>query len=288
MVSMTGFASREWTGENISVSVEIRGYNSRFLDIFVHCPPWLSRFEPRLREHIAAVCGRGKVEVFLRIREFDSPLNISVNAKAAGAYMTAISDLARSHGIEEKLNVSVLLGLEGVLEIERNRDEERYWNVIEPVLKDAVCAFAEERAREGRHTQEDILKETGRVEAALQTVEIHVPHIENTIKENITSRFRELVGNGIDENRVMAETAVLLMKYTVSEEISRLRAHLGEFRAEVARNERPGRKLDFLCQEINREINTIGSKSSILKVSRAVVEMKESLENIREQLRNVE
>ncbi|MDR1869273.1 MAG: DUF1732 domain-containing protein, partial [Treponema sp.] len=128
-----------------------------------------------------------------------------------------------------------------------------------------------------------------KIEVSLQTVAAHIPALENSIKENIKTRFKELVGDGvIDDNRILAETAVLLMKYTVSEEISRLSSHLAEFRAETAKNERPGKKLDFLCQEINREINTIGSKSAILEVSRAVVDMKESLENIREQLRNVE
>ena len=96
------------------------------------------------------------------------------------------------------------------------------------------------------------------------------------------------LGKTIDENRILAETAVLLMKYTINEELSRLSSHLDEFRAEVGRNPSPGKKLDFLCQEINREINTIGSKTPILEVSHAVVEMKEALENIREQLRNVE
>jgi uncharacterized protein (TIGR00255 family) len=288
MIGMTGFACREWTGENISVSVEIKGYNSRYLEIYVNSPPWLSHLEPMIREHVTGACGRGKVEVSLRLRELNTPLNVSVNADAAGAYIRAVSDLAKSHGLDEKLSVSVLIGLEGVLEIEKTRDEQRYWGVIEPVLKDALRAFQEERAREGKHAEEDILNSIGRVESALQTVAAHVPDLENSIKENITNRFKELATSGIDENRVMAETAILLMKYTISEEISRLASHLGEFRAETARNERPGKKLDFLCQEINREINTIGSKSAILEVSRAVVDMKESVENIREQLRNVE
>ncbi|MDR1858198.1 MAG: YicC family protein [Treponema sp.] len=288
MIGMTGFAYREWAGEDISVSVEVKGYNSRYLEIYVNSPPWLSRLEPKIREHVTGVCGRGKVEVLLRVRELNTPLKVSVNANAAGAYLQAVSDLAKSQGIDEKLSVSVLIGLEGVLEIEKPRDEQRYWTVIEPVLRDAIGAFQEERAREGRHAQENILGSIGRVESALQTVESRVPDIENTIKENITSRFRELTGSGIDENRVLAETAILLMKYTISEEVSRLSSHLAEFRAETARNERPGKKLDFLCQEINREINTIGSKSPILEVSRAVVEMKESVENAREQLRNVE
>ncbi|MDR0878329.1 MAG: DUF1732 domain-containing protein, partial [Treponema sp.] len=111
---------------------------------------------------------------------------------------------------------------------------------------------------------------------------------ESSIKENLKSRFAEVLGNQIDENRILAETAILLMKYTISEELSRLASHLGEFRAETERNPSPGKKLDFLCQEINREINTIGSKTPILEVSRAVVDMKDALENVREQLRNVE
>ena len=288
MIGMTGFAYREWAGKDISVSAEIKGYNSRYLEIYVNSPPWLSHLEPRVRERVSGLCGRGKVEVSLRVREFNTPLNVSVNTNAASAYIQAVSDLAKSHGLDEQLSVSVLIGLEGVLEIEKTRDEERYWSLIEPVLNDALDAFRAERAREGKHAQDDILGSIGRVESALQTVEACIPVLENTIKENITSRFRELAGSEIDQNRVMAETAVLLMKYTICEEVSRLSAHLGEFRAETARNERPGKKLDFLCQEINREINTIGSKSAILEVSRAVVEMKESIENVREQLRNVE
>jgi len=169
-----------------------------------------------------------------------------------------------------------------------NRDDERYWSLIEPVLTEAATVFRAERIREGKHTEEDILNSISKIESTLQTVATHLPALESSIKENIKARFKEISGGEIDENRILAETAILLMKYTVSEEISRLGSHLGEFRAETAKNDRPGKKLDFLCQEINREINTIGSKSVILEVSRAVVEMKEALENVREQLRNVE
>jgi uncharacterized protein (TIGR00255 family) len=112
--------------------------------------------------------------------------------------------------------------------------------------------------------------------------------MEKEFQENLRGRFKELLGDGIDENRILQETAVLLVKNTIAEEISRLEAHLAEFRAEAERNPSPGKKLDFLCQEINREINTIGSKTPNLEVSRAVVDMKDALENIREQLSNVE
>ena len=288
MVSMTGYAWREKSGDDISLSAEIKGYNNRFLEIYVNTPPWLSSLEPKVREKIAGVCGRGKVEVFLRVREHNAPLKVSVNAEAAKAYLSAARALASQLGMKEELGLAALLEMEGVLETEKNRDDERYWEIIEPVFDEAVAAFAVEREREGKHTEEDILASIGRIETSLQTAAAFAPRLEAAIKENIRNRFAEVMGNLIDENRVLAETAVLLMKYTISEEISRLSSHLAEFRAETSRNVRPGKKLDFLSQEINREINTIGSKSSILELSGAVVEMKEALENVREQLRNVE
>jgi uncharacterized protein (TIGR00255 family) len=288
MISMTGFAYREWSGENISLSVEIKGCNNRFLELQAYLPPWLSYMEPKVRDIIGGICGRGKVEITIRVKEINAPLNVTVNTNAARAYMEALSALAADLGIDASLSVPMLMGMEGVLDIEKKHDEQRYWNVIEPVLKETALLFQAERIREGKHTEEDILNSISVIESSLQTVTSHIGELENFIKENIMARFKELSGDAIDENRILAETAVLLMKYTISEEVSRLSSHLSEFRAEAARNERPGKKLDFLCQEINREINTIGSKSAILEVNRAVVEMKESLENIREQLRNVE
>jgi len=288
MNSMTGYAWRERTEPDMSVSVEIKGYNNRFLEVSVNAPPWLSGLETKVRRVVSDSCGRGRVEVSVRVKETNAPVTVSVNVAAASAYMKAVSDLSAALGLADKISISTLLGMEGVLEAEKDRDVGRYWTAVEPVLLEAVAAFIEERAREGKHTEDDILASMGRIEAALGTVTGHVPALEATIKENISARFKELTGGSIDENRVLAETAVLLMKYTVSEEISRLSSHLCEFRAEAARNDRPGKKLDFLCQEINREINTIGSKSTITEVSRAVVEMKEALENVREQLRNIE
>jgi uncharacterized protein (TIGR00255 family) len=285
---MTGYAYREKAGDDISLSVEIRSYNSRFLEIYVNVPPWLSGLEPKIREYVAALCGRGKIEVQVRVREHGAPVSVSVNAESARAYQDAISALAAALGINEKPSLSTLLGLEGVLAVEKNRNDGLYWKAIEPVLKEATGAFNAERVREGKHTEEDILNSISRIQRALTSVASFAPALEASIKENIKSRFAEVLGNQIDENRILAETAVLLMKYTISEEISRLDSHIAEFRVETAKNPRPGKKLDFLCQEINREINTIGSKSAILEVSRAVVEMKEALENVREQLRNVE
>jgi uncharacterized protein (TIGR00255 family) len=288
MISMTGYAYREKTGQDLSVSVEIKGCNSRFLEIYVNLPSWLSTLETKVRGQIASGFGRGKVEVFIRIREHNAPINISVNTNAARAYYDAVNVLAKELSIDEKCGLAALMEMEGVLEIEKNRDDERYWLEIEPLLLEAQRAFTAEREREGRHTQDDIMANLQKIESSVKKILSFIPVIENNIKENIKNRFAELLGNQIDENRILAETASVLVKCTISEEISRLNSHLGEFRAESEKNPRPGKKLDFLSQEINREINTIGSKSAIIEVSGEVVIMKEALENIREQLRNVE
>ncbi|GHV17433.1 hypothetical protein FACS189493_5040 [Spirochaetia bacterium] len=288
MKSMTGYAFTPRQDSDVTLSVEIKGYNNRFLDIAVNLPPFLSPLEPRIREYIAGRFSRGKIDINIRFKEHNTGVSVSVNQEAARAYRDAIGLLSSALGIDEKPSLSLLLGMEGVLDIEKNRDDERYWQYIEPVLRTASDAFEAERIREGRHTETDILSNLSTLESQVRSVTALVPVLEAAFQENLRTRFTELLGNKIDENRILTETAVLLMKYTIAEEISRLTSHLTEFRAEVERNPSPGKKLDFLCQEINREINTIGSKTPNLEVSRAVVDMKDALENIREQLRNVE
>jgi len=288
MISMTGYAYCEKSNESLSASVEIKGYNNRYLEIYVNLPSWLSMLEMRIRSLVSSFCGRGKIEIHVRVHEHNAPIKIDVNKNAAKAYYDAITILMDELGIEEKPNLSLMLGMEGVLEVEKNRDEERCWQEIEPLLNEALTNFCCEREREGKHTEEDVLKHLEKIEHSVGITASFAPVIENTIKENIKSRFNELLGGQVDENKVLSETASLLLKYTISEEISRLNSHLSEFRTEIKKNTRPGKKLDFLCQEINREINTIGSKSAIIEVSTEVVSMKEALENIREQLRNVE
>jgi uncharacterized protein (TIGR00255 family) len=288
MKSMTGYGYKERSDDRFSLSVEIKGYNNRFLEIFVNLPPYLSPLEPRLRDYIAQRCERGKIELSVRAKELGGNVVVSVDETAAVAYFEAIKRLSAVLGLEEQPRLSTILSLEGVLLTDKARDPERFWQAIEPALADAVAQFDSSRVREGKATELDVLAHIDSIEKAVESTAAHTPALEASIKENLRLRFREVLGDAVDEGRVLSETAVLLVKYSISEELSRLRSHLAEFRTETARNPAPGKKLDFLCQEINREINTIGSKSPIMDVSRAVVAMKDALENVREQLRNVE
>jgi uncharacterized protein (TIGR00255 family) len=285
---MTGFACQNYQDEDYSVQVEIKGYNSRFLEINVSLPPLLSSLESWIRESVSSRTGRGKIDVNVRLREHNARVAVTVNREAVRSYGEAIAALSAEFALQEKPSLSALLGLEGVLDIEKCGDDERYRTILEGPLNAALKQFALEREREGKHTEADILSHIGNIETLRTKVAAFVPVMEREFQENLRGRFKDLLGDGVDENRILQETAVLLVKNTIAEEISRLEAHLAEFRAEAERNPSPGKKLDFLCQEINREINTIGSKTPNLEVSRAVVDMKDALENIREQLRNVE
>ncbi|MDR0598995.1 MAG: YicC family protein [Treponema sp.] len=288
MKSMTGYGWAEEQGAEVSLSVEIKGCNSRFLDIAVNVPPFLSSLEIPVREYLAGRCRRGRVEVSLRYRELNAPVSVRLNKVAARAYWKAALETAETLGINETPRLTAILGMEGVLETERDRNPQRALERIMPLLERAAADFERDRVREGEHTRGDILSHIGRLERSRDSVAARGAELEKLLRENVRNRFAELLGEGVDENRVYAETAGLLIKHTIAEELSRLEAHLKEFRAEAERNPSPGKKLDFLCQEINREINTIGSKAFMIEVSGEVITMKEALENIREQLRNVE
>ena len=290
MNSMTGYGWAELQTEEVSLSVEIKGYNNRFLELSIHLPPFLSSLEPALREYISSRCARGSVEVSVRYREYNAPVSATVNMEAARAYYRAALRTAEELGIDEKPGLAFIMEREGVIDVERGRDPGRAWERILPVLEKAAAAFGAERKREGGHTRADIEAQLSSLEQSLGVVASLSSGLDEKLKSNVKARFQELLGDGIDENRVLAETAALLVKYTISEEISRLGAHLAEFRAVTGRGDggAAGKKLDFLSQEINREINTIGSKAVTLEAGREVVNMKNTLENIREQLRNVE
>jgi uncharacterized protein (TIGR00255 family) len=285
---MTGYGWAEEQNDTVAASAEIKGYNNRYLDIVISLPPFLSALEMPVREFFAERCRRGRLEAALRFREFNAPLTVTLNKEAAKGYWAAAKETAAFLGINEDPGLELILNMEGVLEIEKERNTEKAREKLIPLLEKAFVQFDEDRRREGEHTAKDIFIHLEALEKSREIISSHSAEMEKILKENIKARFEELLGGNIDENRVLAETAALLLKYTISEELSRLASHLKEFRAEADRNPCPGKKLDFICQEINREINTIGSKASLVEVSKEIVTMKDALENIREQLRNIE
>jgi uncharacterized protein (TIGR00255 family) len=294
MKSMTGYAALDGDYESINASVEIKGYNNRYLEVFVALPDGFAKHEAEVRRLASEYCRRGKVEVNVRIKNRESDFVVSIHKDAVASYVEAAETIAREAPsaalqFETNINIYQFMALHGVLEIKDHATaDEGAWELIKPLFIETLEKFCADRDREGLHMEKAILSYIDAIEIALNKIALYVPQIELMIKENIRKRFDELRIECFDENRILAETAVLLMKYTIAEELCRLASHLEEFRSETKRNASPGKKLDFLSQEISREINTIGSKSALLEVSGLVVDMKDALENVREQLRNVE
>lgn len=231
---------------------------------------------------------RGKVELTVRVREQSSNITVLADPSAARAYAQAIREVADSIGSQELIPLELVIAQEGVLTSERVIDINHYWEIIEPSVIAAFKDFEAFREREGKTLTTDIENMIFRIEEAVSSILAYEPQMEEIFRDNIKKRFTEVLGNAVDEQRVLQETAALLIKYTIHEELVRLGAHLAALRYEVKNNPAPGRKCDFICQEINREINTIGSKNQIIEVGQSVITAKDALENIREQMRNIE
>jgi len=212
---------------------------------------------------------------------------IELNVPLAQQLSERLKTLADACAIDNRVTLQLLSTFPGIIEVNSDIDDEALWNAIFPVLQETWQEFDMARVREGHATQENILLQLANLEQKLIEIRLQAGLLEQMVQDQIKTRFRELLEENYDERRVLQEVAVQLVRLTINEEVERLAAHFAAFRTMV---EQPacGKKLDFLCQEMNREINTIGSKSMLVPISHAVVSMKEALENIREQLRNVE
>ncbi|MGN0740619.1 MAG: YicC/YloC family endoribonuclease [Treponema sp.] len=288
MTSMTGYSYVEQNFENATVSVELKSVNSRFLDLSVNLPPFLNPLESFFRSIITEKVSRGKIDANIRIKEIESDVEISADTNAAKAYLDAIKKIAEATGCSTEIPLGLIISQPGVLNSNKNYDVEKYRNMITPVLESSLEKFVSDRAREGENLKKDLLQKLSQLEECALFFKEWQPKMEGIFKETVTAKFKELLGEQVDENRILSEVAAMLVKYTINEEIVRLQSHLKAMKDEIQNNSVPGKKLDFLCQEINREINTIGSKNQFAEVGAMVIKAKDSIENIREQAKNVE
>jgi uncharacterized protein (TIGR00255 family) len=288
MISMTGFGHGEHRDSRVHMTLEIRSYNNRYLEPAINLPYSLKQLEPRVREYLSARIARGKVEFYLGVTELEDDSEVYVDSGRVRAYVRALQELKRMSGARDRIALSHLIGLEGVMKSESRRDPEELWKMVLPLLDRVFAEFNASRAAEGRKTEDDIRRSSELIRGRVAVIEARVPEIEAKVRDGLRDRFRELLGEGVDQSRVLAETAVQVMRADVNEEIQRMKAHLESLFDALGRDGTHGKRLDFVCQELGREINTIGSKSVLLEVDQAVIAVKDSLEKIREQLRNVE
>ena len=290
MISMTGYAYEEVTLENAVVSVEIKSVNSRFLDLTINLPSYLNPLESEFRNLISQKVARGKVDVYIRIKETHSEGAVTVDTQLARTYMDAYKQIAAAGllSVDPGATLYALINQDGVLNSNREYDVDKYRSMLMPVFDTAFKRFLSDKEREGQNMQKDLLEKLSKLEECAAFFKEWQPKMEDMFKEQITSRFNELLGENADQNRIMTETAAMLVKYTINEEIVRLCSHISAMKSEINDNPIPGKRLDFICQEMNREINTIGSKNQFAQVSAMVINAKDALENIREQSKNVE
>lgn len=287
MKSMTGFARREIDTPFLKGSLTVKSYNNRYLEISVYLPPYLAVLESRFRDAVSGTVIHGKVEAALRVREVSDPPRVLVDSAAAAEVASALRAAASAAGILEPLRLSDILSFDGVVSFERNIDADAAWEVLKGPVEECIEEFDRDREREGRSTREDIQRKLAVIEDSVGIVEAEAPAIEASIRNNLAARFQEVLGSQVDENRVLQEVASYLARHTINEELVRMRSHLSAFRSALD-DPGCGKKLDFLCQEMNREANTIGSKNILAKIGEAVVSLKDAIENVREQIRNVE
>lgn len=288
MKSMTSYAYLDGIVNGADISCELKSYNSRFLDININIPSTMTRLEPFLRKYFSKRIIRGKVDFYLRLKKLHNEQPILPNLALAQAYHKSISDIASALGMENQITLDLILRQEGVLQIDKNFDEELWQKALIPLLDELAEKFNACRIEEGKALSADIRKMLAVLSDSVTEIERHAAKMEALFSATLKKKFSELMEREPDHQRVMQEVAALLVKYTINEEIIRAKAHIAALEKEITENETPGRRIDFLCQEINREINTIGSKNQLTEIGQAVISAKDALENIREQAHNIE
>ncbi len=290
MKSMTAYGYAEFQNENYVMVMELKSYNNRYLEISFNAPPYLSAYENVITTLIKEHAQRGHIDLSIRVKNIKSNVEVSVDTDVAKAYIKAIKevyDLAKD--LNPKFNMGDILSQDGVLSSIRTDGIEAYKEGLDHCAELVLKQFDEAKAREGLVTKNDLAGKIDAIAKSLDVVKANVDGLEVMIRKNLTDRIHEMLGDQhYDENRILTEVAVMLNRYTINEEVVRLGAHIAEFRKLLKSEEAVGKRMDFLCQEMNREINTIGSKSQMVEVNLEVVNMKDSLENVREQIRNIE
>jgi uncharacterized protein (TIGR00255 family) len=206
MKSMTGYAYRESRTEGTILNLELKSYNNRYFDLVINIPSFLGPLEPRFREYLSARVQRGRVEFSLKVKELEEHAKVVLDRATAAAYAETLRELIGIAGLEDKLRLSHLLPLEGILKLEKARDPEAYWSLVTPLLSEVFEEYERSREREGEILERDIMNQLESIERNLAVIESFAPQLERNIKDSLRTRFLEL-DQAVDESRVYAETA---------------------------------------------------------------------------------
>lgn len=289
--SMTGFGRCEITENNRKFTVEMKSVNHRYLDVNMKIPKKLSFFEAAIRNELKSYIQRGKVDVFVTYEDFsESNVSVRYNRDTAEAYLQYLKQMAAEFGLENDVRVSTLARFPEVFSMEEQTvDGEELWRELLSALKGAAEEFVETRIREGENLKEDLIGKLDQMLLEVDFIARRAPVIVADYKQKLQDKVRELLEDSrIDEGRILTEVTIYADKVCVDEELVRLRSHIEATRAALTEGGSVGRKLDFIAQEMNREANTILSKTGDLEISDRAITLKTEIEKIREQIQNIE
>lgn len=289
--SMTGFGREQGIVDGYEIQVEIRSVNHRYFEFSSRLPRSFSYLDEKLKSFVSERVSRGKVEVSVTISKTEGvEAEIEVNQEIAAGYVNALRNANIKLGLNDDLSLSDITRFPDVFKIQKVQDDEEVvWNAVKQVCFEALNKFIDMRVTEGQKMYEDISSRLDFIEGKTNEIEKISPLISESYKNRLYSKIKEtLEDRDIDEQRVLTEVAIFSDKIAVDEETVRLHSHVSQFKDLINSSEPVGRKLDFLVQELNREVNTIGSKAQDLSVTKTVVELKSEIEKIREQIQNIE
>ena len=290
--SMTGFGHGEVSNDkNQKVTVEMKSVNHRYCDISLKLPKKLAMFEANIRNIMKEYASRGKIDIYVSYEDLsETAVSLHYNQAMAAEYMQVFKKMQEDFGIETKITAEALAKYPEVVTLEEvQQDEEVWWELLEAALRQAAEKFVETRTIEGANLKKDLLGKLDQMAADVAFIERRSPQIIAEYRAKLEEKVKEfLEDSAIEENRIAAEVTLYADKIAVDEEIVRLQSHISSMTDVLESDESIGRKLDFMAQEMNREANTILSKSSDVDLADHVIELKTNVEKVREQIQNIE
>ncbi|MCM1270828.1 MAG: YicC family protein [Ruminococcus flavefaciens] len=288
---MTGYGRAQKILNGRDITVEIRSVNHRYYEYTSRIPRTYSYIDEKLKALLKTGISRGKVDVAVTINNIEGKdSEIAVNKNIAEGYVSALRGISDELGLKDDLTLSNLIKLPDIFNIQKTPDdEEMVWNDVYEVTNEALEKFIDMRGVEGKLLGENIIEKADYILEMVEKVEELSPQTVENYRNRLYKKLSEVLEDkNIDDQRILTEAAVFSEKIAVDEETVRLRSHISQLKTILESDEAVGRKLDFVVQEINREVNTIGSKAQDLNVTKIVVEMKSEIEKIREQIQNIE
>ncbi|MEE3346741.1 MAG: YicC/YloC family endoribonuclease [Nitrospinota bacterium] len=292
LISMTGFGRAECQDGDYSYKAEIRSVNNRFIEINTRLPKAFLDLELPLKKLVKSHCARGSINVTITLANANGnpgDWEIKPNLPLASQYVEALKEIQTSLGLEGKVNIDSIIGLRDIIKVEPVTIDPAKESLLLNIAESALASLQKMREEEGKYLQNDLSERIDTIEKHAEQIKTRQPEIIQEYKARLKEKIK-LLNDGIeiDESRLAQETAILADRCDITEEITRFVSHLKQFRKLFESTEPMGRKLEFITQEINREVNTMGSKSSDIQVANLVIEIKSALEKIREQLQNIE